>query len=485
MTIASEVNRSGPYECNGATTSFSFGFKVYDQRHVRVILTDAVGVDKVLALGTEYVVFGVGGDGGGSVVTTATYASGNKLTVLLSVPFTQDVALENQGAYFAEVIERAFDESVQRVLQLREELSRAYKAPPSVSTGLTIEPSAFEEVLGNAAAVAAYKDEAAMSAATATHQVDLAKDQVALAALKASAAVSSAAEAKDWAAQAALFGGLAYRLFVFTAGAGQTVFSLGETINVSTADVHINGVQLPTGGDDYTLTSTTLTLAAGAAAGAKIEVRVFTSFAVANALIPGNNLADLPNKSAARVNLGLGTAAQNNAGTGPNMIPYIDAAGKFAAISSLPSGSVIGHAYAEYTSTAAHTSIIPLDNTKPQITEGEQILALTILPKVPGSKIRLRFKGQVQTTANTWPVVAAFLNGGADAIDSYTVYVASGESGTLVLESEFSPSGLTTQTVTIRVGAGIAATLYLNSYNNTTVFGGTMRSTLILEEIAS
>lgn len=470
MTIASEANRSGPYVCNGATTSFSFGFKIYDERHIRVILTDAAGNDRTLSCGTDYTVTGVGGDAGGSIVTTATYAIGHKITILLNVPFTQGIDLENQGAYFAEVVERGFDILTQQGLQLKESIGRAFTAPATYAKGVEVDPAVLEDVAGNAVAVRNYTNEAAASAASA--------------ALQAASAVTSANEAKDSAAQAALFGGLAYRLFTFTATAGQTVFSLGETVDISTADVHVNGVQLPSGGDDYALTATVLTLATGAVAGARIEVRVFESFAVANALIPGNNLSDLPDKSAARVNLGLGTAARNNTGNGPNMVPYIDETGKFSAISSLPSGSIIGHAYAEYNSSAAHTAIIPLDNTKPQVTEGDQILSLSIVPKVSGSKIRLRFRGQLQAVASTWSVVAAFLNGGLDAIDTYAVYIASGESGTLTLESEFTPSGPTAQSVTVRVGPGTATTLYMNSYNNAAVFGGTMKSTLILEEIA-
>ena len=63
MTIASEANRSGPYACNGATTRFPFAFKIYDEAHIRVILTDPAGLEANLTLGTHYTVTGVGNDG--------------------------------------------------------------------------------------------------------------------------------------------------------------------------------------------------------------------------------------------------------------------------------------------------------------------------------------------------------------------------------------------------------------------------------------
>lgn len=135
MTIASETNRAGPYSCNGVTTSFPYGFKLTDASHIRVVLADATGVETVLTLGTHYTVSGVGNANGGSVTTLSAYTTGKTITNLLHVPFTQEVDLENQGAYYAETVEAALDLAVQRDLQLAEELSRAIKVPVSVEAG--------------------------------------------------------------------------------------------------------------------------------------------------------------------------------------------------------------------------------------------------------------------------------------------------------------------------------------------------------------
>lgn len=136
MTIASEVNRSGPYVCNGATTHFPFGFRVYDAAHIRVILTDPQGTESTLALGTDYTVSGVGQSGGGAVDMARAYASGYRVTLVLNVPFTQDIDLENQGAYFAETIERAIDLQTQMSLQLKEEVARAVVLPVTSSVSV-------------------------------------------------------------------------------------------------------------------------------------------------------------------------------------------------------------------------------------------------------------------------------------------------------------------------------------------------------------
>lgn len=130
MTVASEVNRSGPYIGNGATTVFDYEFRILDQAHIKVIQTQA-GAETVLTLGTDYSVSGVGDDGGGSVTMVVAPTLGQTITLLRNAPFTQETDLENQGAYFAETIEAALDLSAMRDQQLSERLDRAVVIPAS------------------------------------------------------------------------------------------------------------------------------------------------------------------------------------------------------------------------------------------------------------------------------------------------------------------------------------------------------------------
>ena len=129
MTVSSEVNRAGPYLGNGSTTVFGFGFRILDASHLRVIITDANGVETELTYPGGYSVSGVGAAGGGSITRTPAPISGHTVTILRKMPFVQETDLENQGAYFAETIERAFDEAAMRDQQLAEELKRAVKVP--------------------------------------------------------------------------------------------------------------------------------------------------------------------------------------------------------------------------------------------------------------------------------------------------------------------------------------------------------------------
>lgn len=130
MTVASETNRSGPYNGNGVTTVFNYEFRIISQAHLRVVRTvTATGVETTLTLDADYTVSGVGASGGGQITTLAAPAVGETITILRKVPFVQETDLENQGAYYAETVETVADLSVMRDQELQEQVSRAVTSP--------------------------------------------------------------------------------------------------------------------------------------------------------------------------------------------------------------------------------------------------------------------------------------------------------------------------------------------------------------------
>jgi len=124
MTISSDKSLSGPYLCNGVTKNFAYAFKVFNADHLNVKLHDEGGAVTFIN-GLDYSVTGVGNEAGGEVVMNVAPVAGKQLTITRDVPFVQEVDLENQGAFYIEVIERVFDEAAIRDQQLKEELSRA------------------------------------------------------------------------------------------------------------------------------------------------------------------------------------------------------------------------------------------------------------------------------------------------------------------------------------------------------------------------
>ncbi len=139
MTVPSEIARSGPYLGNGVTSSFAYGFRILADTHLRVTTVDGAGIESVLTLGADYSVTGVGNALGGSVILTAPLAVGLQLVITRDVPATQEVDLENQGAFLAEVIEAALDKAIMLIQQEGERSDRTVTLPVTsdgVSTSL-------------------------------------------------------------------------------------------------------------------------------------------------------------------------------------------------------------------------------------------------------------------------------------------------------------------------------------------------------------
>ena len=127
MTVSSTTSRSGPYTGNGVTTVFAYGFRILDETHVEVVRTES-GVDETVSP-SEFTVSGVGDAVGGNITFTLAPTVDQTITIIRAAPFTQQVDLENQGAYYAETIEEAFDLAAMRDQQLQEQVDRSVKIP--------------------------------------------------------------------------------------------------------------------------------------------------------------------------------------------------------------------------------------------------------------------------------------------------------------------------------------------------------------------
>lgn len=137
MTISSETRKAGPYSANGATVTFPFTFKCFSTADVQVVLTDESDVETVLTLTSQYTV-ALNADQntspGGSITTVATYASGNKITIVGDVDYQQDTDITNGGGFYPEVIENALDKATMQIQQLKEQVDRSAKLPVSSTT---------------------------------------------------------------------------------------------------------------------------------------------------------------------------------------------------------------------------------------------------------------------------------------------------------------------------------------------------------------
>ena len=148
-------------------------------------------------------------------------------------------------------------------------------------------------------------------------------------------------------------------------------------------------------------------------------------------------------------------------------------------------GSVVQSAYAEYTANSNITAVIPNDDTIPQNTEGSEIINLSITPRFVTSMILARFQTVCTLAASAPGSVAAalFKDSTANALAATGTYVDLQDvRRTLILEFQDSPATTSAVAYKIRVGPD-AGTARLNGTSSTRRYGGTSRTTLVLQEI--
>lgn len=114
------------HDGNASATVFAYSFPILEASHLSVIYTDEDDVETTLSA-SQFSVTGIGGRTGGNVtypLTGSPIATGAKLTIVRTVPYTQTTVLSNQGGYYPEVVERRFDEIYMAMQQLAEIVGR-------------------------------------------------------------------------------------------------------------------------------------------------------------------------------------------------------------------------------------------------------------------------------------------------------------------------------------------------------------------------
>ena len=205
MTVSSTTTKAGPYAGAGTAGPFAVAFRFLEDSHLRVVRTDAEGVDTVLALGADYGVTGAG-DSVGAVTLTAPLPVAHRLTILRSVPATQEADYVQNDAFPAESHERALDKLTMLAQETAEKLARAIVLPASdsASRGTTLPSEAnragkalvFDASGGVSVSVDNYNDQLANvseQARIAAEQAGISTDQARGAALSAQAAAAAAA----------------------------------------------------------------------------------------------------------------------------------------------------------------------------------------------------------------------------------------------------------------------------------------------------
>ncbi len=143
MALSSETNRNA-YIGNGAVDTYAYGFRIIDDDDLLVVVSDTSTppVETTLVKTTDYTVTGVGQAAGGNVVlvnSAQSWLDGDgdlktnyDLIIVRRVALTQTTDIRNQGDFYPEVHENAFDKLTMIDQQQQDAIDRAMLLPETV-----------------------------------------------------------------------------------------------------------------------------------------------------------------------------------------------------------------------------------------------------------------------------------------------------------------------------------------------------------------
>lgn len=130
-------------------------------------------------------------------------------------------------------------------------------------------------------------------------------------------------------------------------------------------------------------------------------------------------------------------------------------------------------------------TILPFDDTIPQITEGDELLSVAITPTNASSTlfIDVDVNGQVAVASNDW-ACAVFVDATANAIAARpTSGNTTSAMTTLRFTVTISAASTSARTYRVRCGSGAATDLKVNGTNAARLFGGVNESSLRVTEV--
>ena len=128
MTVSSTTVKNS-YSGDGSQTTFVYGYKIFADSDIKVIIRSATGTETVKTITTHYTVTGAGSSSGGNVVFTSGNIPTNTETVVLirDVPQTQAIDYIANDPFPAETHEEGLDRATMTTQQVQEELDRSIK----------------------------------------------------------------------------------------------------------------------------------------------------------------------------------------------------------------------------------------------------------------------------------------------------------------------------------------------------------------------
>jgi hypothetical protein len=466
MTVSSTANRV-VYSGNAATTSFPFAFKVQSPADLVVIYTDATGTDFTLSP-AQYGAAGFGLDAGGTVtypVSGAPIAVGTSLTIYRNVAVTQPAAISNQGAMWPSVIESALDRATYILQRVADSVSRALVISPTDSGTLNPLPNATQRansVLGFDGTGQPYAAQliAGLGSASAWLVANFFP-------------TASAAAARGALGAAGLVDNNVFTGNNTHDGVETFANAINEVQGVAIASASgVNDIGAATGNYVHITGTNTITGLGAIQAGTRRKV-VFDG-----ALILTHNATSLICLTGTNILTAAGDIAEfESEGSGNwRMTSYERAKG-------VPLATGVATPIYVFTSTnPAGTTALPVDNTTPQITEGNLLFSQAFTALNAAHRIRIEVTGTLTVGSVDTAGIALFMDGGVNAISASPIRCPDGLPHAFVFRYEaVQPAGA--HTYSVRVGANSGGAMIINGQTGAQYFNGLAGAALTIEEL--
>nr|DAR21313.1 MAG TPA: tailspike protein [Caudoviricetes sp.] len=132
MTVSTVVDHN---DCvgNGVTTSFLYTFRIFKKSDLVVTVVDLNENLTVLTLDSDYTVTNAGSYAGVNVILPAALDTVWQISIARELEATQETDLRNQGKFFEEVHENAFDKLTMLIQQAYSVFRLALRKPSSIA----------------------------------------------------------------------------------------------------------------------------------------------------------------------------------------------------------------------------------------------------------------------------------------------------------------------------------------------------------------
>lgn len=149
----------------------------------------------------------------------------------------------------------------------------------------------------------------------------------------------------------------------------------------------------------------------------------------------------------------------------------------------LPNGVVVQMANASFSGVATGTTTIPYDDTIPQITEGTEMMTLSITPKSTSNILIIEVNTMSTLSIADDLIVALFQDASANALAATAVFNSTGTGrNSLTLVFKMTAGTTSSTTFRVRIGGASASTVTMNGSSGARKFGGITLSSVTIKE---